>query len=72
MGVLIPVDQFLLIPLQALNNTLIELTLNPYAMYSTGCMDIHELDTQGMARQIPRKFYITNIVYNLHLYDFPD
>jgi len=41
MGVLVPVDQFLLIPLQALNNTLIELTLNPYAMYSTGCMDVH-------------------------------
>ena len=41
MGVLIPVDQYLLIPLEALNNTLIELTLSPYAMYSTGCMDVH-------------------------------
>lgn len=41
MGVLIPADQFLLIPLKTLYNLLIELTLNPYAMFSTGCCDVH-------------------------------
>lgn len=40
-GALIPPDQFLLIPLQSLNNLLLEITLNPYAMYSTGYSDVH-------------------------------
>lgn len=41
MGVLLPADQFKLIPLKALYNVLIELTLNPYAMFSTGRMDTY-------------------------------
>jgi len=40
-GVLIPPDQFKLIPLRALYNLLLEITLNPYAMFSTGYNDVH-------------------------------
>lgn len=40
-GVLIPITQFMMIPLKVLNNLLIELTMNPYAMFSTGCQDIN-------------------------------
>jgi len=40
-GGLIPANQFALLPLASLNNTLIEITLNPYAMYSTGYKDVH-------------------------------
>lgn len=40
-GILIPPDQFLLIPMKALYNLLIELTLSRYAMFTSGYSDVH-------------------------------
>lgn len=40
-GILIPPDQFLLIPMAALYNLLLEVTLSRYAMFSTGYSDVH-------------------------------
>lgn len=40
-GILIPPDQFLLIPLQALYNLLLEITLSKYAMFTSGYCDVH-------------------------------
>lgn len=41
MGTLIHADNYRLIPLRCLYDTMIELTLNPYAMFSTGYSDVH-------------------------------
>lgn len=38
-GALIPPDSYQLIPLESLKNLLIELTLNPFAMFSSGYPD---------------------------------
>ena len=40
-GVLIPEDQFCLLPLIALYNLLIEITLSPWAMFTSGFSDVH-------------------------------
>ena len=40
-GVLIPADQFILIPSQSMYNVLLELTLDKHAMFTTGYRDIH-------------------------------
>lgn len=40
-GILIPPEQFLLIPIQALYNLLLEVTLSKYAMFTTGYSDVH-------------------------------
>jgi hypothetical protein len=41
LGVLIPPDQFQLIPAGALKNFLLQITLNPYAFFTTGYSDVH-------------------------------
>lgn len=41
LGILIPPDQFQLIPAQSLKNILLQLTLNPYACFTGGYSDIH-------------------------------
>ena len=69
-GTLIPADQFFLIPCESLQNMIIELTLNPYAMYTTGRMDKYEFDQEGIKQQIPRNWRITRIFYNAMIYDF--
>ncbi len=40
MGVLIDPSQFKLIPLQSINSVLLEITLDPYAMFTSGYCDI--------------------------------
>lgn len=70
-GVLIPADQYKLIPLKSLMNLLLEVTLNPYAMFSTGYQDRTEFDTLGMSRMIPRAFRITKFQWVLNIYSFP-
>jgi hypothetical protein len=40
-GMLIPPDQFQLIPAGALKNFLLQITLNPYAMFTSGYSDVH-------------------------------
>lgn len=39
-GLLIPHNQFVLIPIKALNDLLIEVTIDPYAMFTSGYNDI--------------------------------
>lgn len=58
-GVLIPPDQFLLIPIKALYNLLLEVTLSRYAMFTTGYCDVHEVDIRGMQNMQPRKWIIS-------------
>ena len=60
-GVLIPPDQFLLIPMKALYNTLLEVTLSKYAFFTTGYCDVHEFDQVGMATMQQRKFLLSEI-----------
>jgi len=59
-----------LIPLRALNNLLIELTIDPYAMFTSGYNDIAEFDSAGMGLMQQRAFKVNKIVYNLHTYQF--
>jgi|JI61114C2RNA_FD_contig_31_6681197_length_1247_multi_3_in_0_out_0_1 hypothetical protein len=40
MGLLIPQNQFVLLPLRAINDLLIELTIDNYAMFTSGYNDI--------------------------------
>lgn len=39
-GLLIPESQFIMIPLKALDGSLIEITIDPYAMFTSGYNDI--------------------------------
>lgn len=41
LGILIPPDQFQLIPAASLKNILLQLTLNPYAFFTSGYCDIN-------------------------------
>lgn len=70
-GVLIPPDQYKLLPLKSLMNFLMEITLSPYAMFSTGYSDRNEFDSIGMTRPIPRAFRITKFQWILNIYNFP-
>ena len=58
MGVLIDPSQFLLIPLRAINDSLLEITLDPYAMFTSGYNDICEMDNIGMSSQQKRNYQI--------------
>jgi len=58
-GILIPPDQFLLIPMEALYNMLLEITLSRYAMFTTGYNDVHEFDQYGMSVMQQRKWVIS-------------
>jgi hypothetical protein len=40
MGVLIDPSQFILIPLQSINSAMLELTLDPYAFFTSGYSDV--------------------------------
>ena len=40
MGILIPSNQFVLLPLSSLNGVLLELTIDQYAMFTSGYNDI--------------------------------
>lgn len=70
LGLLIPEDQFVLIPIKALNDILISIVLDKYAMFTTGYNDISEFDTNGMKLQQSRAFSIRRMNYNMHTYQF--
>ena len=40
MGMLIPPQQFVLLPIRAFNDLYLELTIDPYAMFTSGYNDI--------------------------------
>jgi hypothetical protein len=60
----------MLIPLKTLNDTYVELTLDKYAMFTSGFNDVSEFDHVGMGLQQQRAFKVTKVVYNLHTYQF--
>lgn len=70
MGILIPTESYSLLPLKAFNNTIIELTLNRYAMFSSGYNDRGERDTLGMLYPIQRDFFFRKFNYILQIYYF--
>ena len=41
LGMLIPPDQFQLIPAQALKDIILQITLSPFAMFTSGYSDVH-------------------------------
>jgi hypothetical protein len=41
LGILIPPDQFELIPAASLKNIILQISLNPYAFFTSGYSDIH-------------------------------
>lgn len=41
LGILIPPDQFKLIPAASLKNIILQITLNPYAFFTSGYSDVH-------------------------------
>jgi hypothetical protein len=41
LGVLIPPDQFQLIPAASLRNLILQISLNPYAFFTSGYSDVH-------------------------------
>jgi hypothetical protein len=41
LGILIPPDQFQLIPAASLKNIILQISLNPYAFFTSGYSDIH-------------------------------
>lgn len=58
MGLLIPENQFVLLPLRALNDVLIEMTLDPFAMFTSGYNDISEFDNIGMGLMQARAYTV--------------
>ena len=72
MGLLIPEDQFVLIPIRALNEILIELVIDKYAMFTSGYNDMAEFDESGMLKQQERCFKIKRLNYKMHTYQFYD
>ncbi len=60
-GCLIDPCQFKLIPLSSVNTLLMELTLDPFAMFTSGYNDFCELDDQGMKIQQTRSYVIERI-----------
>lgn len=69
-GLLIPEDQFVLLPIRGLNDTQIGIILDKYAMFTSGYNDIGEFDQNGMKLQQQRAFTIRRISYNMHTYQF--
>ena len=72
MGVLIDPSQFILIPLKSINDCLLEITLDQYAMFTSGYSDVSELDNVGMQYQQKRNYQIERIKYKLQTYHFID
>ena len=71
-GILIPPDQFQLIPTEAVKNILLQITLNPFAFFTTGYSDIHEYDSYGMGIMQKRNWLISSFQWVWHLYTFND
>lgn len=71
-GILIDKNSFKLIPLAALNTVLMELTLDPYAMFTSGLCDYSESDLNGINVQQKRNYIITRIQYRLQTYHYSD
>lgn len=72
MGVLIPPASYQLIPMLALQNYMMEFTVSPFAMFSSGYPDRNEWDAQGMTVPIPRTYRIQQIEYVCKIYNFTD
>lgn len=74
LGILIPPDQFQLIPAASLKNLILQISLNPYAFFTSGYSDIHEADTYGMqiTNMQKRQWMITSFNWTWHLYTFAD
>jgi hypothetical protein len=56
--------------MSVLYNTLLEFSLNPYAMFTSGYTDRNEFDSQGMTIQQQRSYRIIRFQYLLCLYSF--
>lgn len=56
----------------ALYNLLLEMTLSRWAMFTTGYSDVHETDIRGMQTPQQRKWLVSDISWNIHLYTFSD
>ena len=69
-GLLIPQTQFILLPLKALNDVMIQLTIDQAAMFTSGYNDISQYDNIGMGLMQQRAFRVSRIIYNLHTYQF--
>jgi len=71
-GILIPPDQFQLIPAESVQNILLQLTLNPYAFFTSGYSDYNEYDTVGMQTNNMQKrlWQISSFQWVWHLYTF--
>lgn len=74
LGILIPPDQFQLIPAASLKNLILQISLNPYAFFTSGYSDVHEVDTYGMEllNMQKRAWMITSFTWTWHLYTFAD
>lgn len=72
MGILIDKSSFMLIPLKAINSVLMEITLDPYAFFTSGYADYCENDTVGMGIQQKRSYIINRIQYRLQTYHYQD
>lgn len=72
LGLFIPPDQFQLIPAASLKNIILQITLNPYALFTTGYSDVHEFDTVGMqpSNMQRRSWRINSFQWVWHLYTF--
>lgn len=74
LGILIPADQFQLIPAASLRNIILQISLNPYAFFTSGYSDVHEVDKYGMqtVNMQRRNWMITSFAWVWHLYTFAD
>lgn len=69
-GVLVPPDQFQLIPAASVKDIIVQLTLNPYAFFTSGYNDVHEFDRVGMQYMQKREWKILDFQWIWHLYTF--
>jgi hypothetical protein len=72
LGIAIPPDQFQLIPAASMKDITLQLSLNPYAFFTSGYSDVHEFDTNGMqiTNMQKRKWRYTSFNWVWHLYNF--
>ncbi len=57
-GILIDPSQFILIPLASIQDLYLEITLDPYAMFTSGYSDYCELDDVGITVMQKRNYQI--------------
>ena len=72
MGCLMDPSSYCLIPLESINDVLLELTLDQYAMFTSGYNDMCEADDIGMKIPQARCWNIDRMQYKMHTYFFPD